>query len=220
MGVLSTLSVKLGGFPFGSVVPYCTDEQGCPVVLISTIAQHTKNITADPRVSLTVFQQNEGDVQAKGRVTVIGNMVQVEEQEVGLAERYYRYFPKSKGYHQAHNFHFYRLEPTAVRFIGGFGKIFWVEPEAFQLANPFVNGGEARIVDHMNEDHLHNLKAYCKHYKGIEVGEEEALRMTGIDVEGFDCQLGENKIRFEFKEPVTTAGEARAALVEMAKAAR
>ncbi|MBL4703057.1 MAG: pyridoxamine 5'-phosphate oxidase family protein, partial [Flavobacteriales bacterium] len=52
-GVLSTLSVKWEGFPFGSVVPYCLDGEGMPVVLISTIAQHTKNITQDNRCSIT-----------------------------------------------------------------------------------------------------------------------------------------------------------------------
>jgi putative heme iron utilization protein len=219
-GVLSTLSVRLGGFPFGSVVPYCTDGEGKPVVLISTIAQHTQNILADPRVSLTVFQQNEGDVQAKGRVTVIGNMGAVPETETGIADRYYQYFPQSKGYHQAHDFSFYRLEPTTVRYIGGFGKIHWVEPTDFLRVNPFFGKAEERVVSHMNEDHLHNLKGYCHHFKQLEVGEEDTLRMTGIDPEGFDCALNDRKIRFVFEEPVTNAAQARAALVKMAELTR
>ena len=68
-GVLSTISVDLPGYPFGSVTPYCADEQGRPVLYISHIAQHTRNILADSRVSLTVFEMTRGvtDVQAQGR---------------------------------------------------------------------------------------------------------------------------------------------------------
>src|ERR1700747_1279315 len=74
-GVLSTISVDLPGYPFGSVTPYCADEQGRPVIYISYIAQHTKNIVADSRVSLTVFEAQQGatDIQAQGRVTLIGD---------------------------------------------------------------------------------------------------------------------------------------------------
>jgi putative heme iron utilization protein len=53
-GILSTLSLDVPGFPFGSVVPYCLDRGGVPLILIADIAQHTRNLLADPRVSLTV----------------------------------------------------------------------------------------------------------------------------------------------------------------------
>ena len=54
-GVLSTHSVQLQGYPFGSVVPFCLDKQGRVVVLISDLAQHTKNLKQDSRCSLLVF---------------------------------------------------------------------------------------------------------------------------------------------------------------------
>ncbi|NQY68629.1 MAG: pyridoxamine 5'-phosphate oxidase family protein [Flavobacteriales bacterium] len=69
-GILSTLSVKLGGFPFGSVVPYCLDGNGIPVVLISTIGEHTKNLKKDNRCSITIIKENE-DVQSNGRLCAI-----------------------------------------------------------------------------------------------------------------------------------------------------
>jgi len=66
-GVLSTISIDVSGYPFGSVTPYCVDRNCQPIVYISTIAQHTKNIIANPKVSLTVVEPNaeSDDVQAR-----------------------------------------------------------------------------------------------------------------------------------------------------------
>ena len=73
-GVLSTISLDVPGYPFGSVTPYCVDDQCCPLIYISQIAQHTRNILKDPRVSLTIVEGGDSDdVQARGRVTVIAN---------------------------------------------------------------------------------------------------------------------------------------------------
>ena len=163
-GVLSTLSVKWEGFPFGSVVPYCLDGDGMPVVLISTIAQHTKNITQDNRCSITIIAEND-DVQANGRLCIIGNMERLIDEENDVKERYYRHFPKSKGYDAVHDFSFYRLRPISVRYIGGFGRIHWLEPSEFLINNPFQGQGEDRVVDHMNTDHHKDLVSYCRYYK-------------------------------------------------------
>jgi hypothetical protein len=77
-GVLSTLSQRVEGFPFGSVAPFMLDHTGCPVILISTLAEHTKNIAADPRVSLIV-QPYSPDMQVAGRVTVLGRAQRLED---------------------------------------------------------------------------------------------------------------------------------------------
>ena len=69
-GVLSTISLDVPGYPFGSVTPYCADRQCRPVIYISRIAQHTRNVLADPRVSLTILEHGDSDdVQARGRLT-------------------------------------------------------------------------------------------------------------------------------------------------------
>jgi heme iron utilization protein len=130
-GVLSTLSVKLKGFPFGSVVPYCLDNARWPVVLISTIAEHTKNIKADNRCSLTIVMEGE-DVQANGRICLIGHMEELLSTEKEVMERYYVQFPKSRSYDATHSFSFYRLAPISIRYIGGFGQIHWFTPEEFK----------------------------------------------------------------------------------------
>ncbi|MEP1093857.1 MAG: pyridoxamine 5'-phosphate oxidase family protein [Cyclobacteriaceae bacterium] len=127
-GVLSTLSVKLDGFPFGSVVPYCLDNAGWPVILISTIAEHTKNIKVDPRCSLTIVMDGE-DVQANGRICLIGHMEELPSEEREVMERYYTQFPNSRSYDATHDFSFYRLAPVSIRYIGGFGQIHWFKPD-------------------------------------------------------------------------------------------
>src|ERR1700741_2548752 len=90
-GVLSTVSIDLPGYPFGSVTPYCTDRMCRPIIYISHIAQHTKNIVADSRVSLTVVEKGASDdVQAQGRVTCIGDARPVEDGDDDVRERYFR----------------------------------------------------------------------------------------------------------------------------------
>src|SRR6476660_1729588 len=137
-GILSTLSVDVPGFPFGSVTPYCVDDESRPILYISTIAQHTKNILKDSRVSLTVVEpaDDSDDVQARGRVTYLAHAVPIQDSLDEVRERYVRYFPSASGYDQTHDFTFFRLDPVRVRFIGGFGQIFWVEPQEFMSKNP------------------------------------------------------------------------------------
>lgn len=208
-GVLSTISVDLPGYPFGSVTPYCMDRMCRPIIYISHIAQHTKNIVADSRVSLTVVERNASDdVQAQGRVTCVADAREVAGGDNDVSERYFRYFPSARRYERTHGFAFFRLELVRVRFIGGFGQIFWVSPEEFMTANPFSPVEEARIVQHMNKDHAEALSRY--------VGGGSA-EMAGIDAEGIDVLKAGARVRIPFAAPVTNMEEARQALVEMAK---
>jgi putative heme iron utilization protein len=216
-GVLSTHSAEVPGYPFGSVTPYCLDREGRPVLLISTIAQHTKNIQVDPRVALTVLAAGATDVQAAGRLTYLADAARLADDETGVAERYYRYFPASRGYHGTHDFSFYVLEPVRLRYIGGFGNIRWIAPQEILEANPFNARAEQAILDHMNEDHGDALRHYCRSGHGVDPKPEDDVAMVGIDGEGFDVRIGEHVHRLSFDHPVTNAGEAREALVAMAR---
>lgn len=201
--------MDLPGYPFGSVTPYCTDRMCRPIIYISHIAQHTKNIVADSRVSLTVIEKSASeDVQAQGRVTCVANAKEITNGVDDVRERYFRYFPSARQYERTHGFAFFQLELVRVRFIGGFGQIFWLEPAEFMTANPFSQMEETRIVEHMNKDHAQALSRY--------VGGGPA-EMAGIDAEGFDVLKAGKKLRIPFASPVTNMEEARKALVEMAK---
>ena len=215
-GILSTLSVEAQGYPFGSVTPYCFDRQGKPVILISRIAQHTKNIMADPKVSLIAIERDADDIQDNGRVTYLGEARQVSADDTDTMERYYRCFPDARGYHKTHDFDFYRLEFHRVRFIGGFGKIYWVEENTFLKENPFSPDEETRAIDHMNRDHGDALKHYCG-LGNIPVTGDEPPVMVGIDGEGFNLLLGKRIHRFGFAEPVGTMQELRSELARLAK---
>src|SRR3989454_9165816 len=193
-GVLSTISLDVPGYPFGSITPYCADRQCRPIIYISRIAQHTRNILADSRVSLTVFDNSgDDDVQARGRITCIANARPLDEEEHDVRERYFRYFPSALQYAETHDFEFFWLDLVRVRFIGGFGQIYWIEPAEFMTANPFSSAQESRIIQHMNDDHRDALM----HYTG-----GKSAAMAGIDAEGFDVLESGKKIRFAFDNPV------------------
>lgn len=214
-GILSTHSQAVPGYPFGSVVPYCLDLNGRPVILISTIAQHTKNIMADGRVSLTVTQSGHVDVQAASRVTLLANascVGGVNEKEV---LRYYEFFPDSRDYHSTHDFDFYTLEAVKIRFIGGFGEIYWLEPSDVLIKSPFSREEEYGMVTHMNQDHVDTMRHYCTK-AAIDVPVDCSPAMAGVDGEGFHLRLDKHVERFDFDKPVLTSMEVRKAMVVLA----
>jgi len=214
-GVLSTLSQRVEGHPFGSVAPYVLDHAGRPVILISDLAEHTRNLQADPRCSLIV-QPFSPDMQVAGRVTLVGRAERLPEKDA-LGPRYLRYHPQAEGYYAMHDFAFWVIEPKRIRYIGGFGRIHWIEPEAYLLPEGPLAGQETDILAHMNADHVHNLIAYCRHVHGIEV---ERAEMIGIDPDGFDVRADDRLLRFDFPMTISDAQQARAALVDLARQCR
>lgn len=215
--VLSTISVDVQGYPFGSVVPYCVDRQGQPIILISDIAQHTKNIKADARVSIICLEHDADDQQAAGRMTLMADAEKITAGDNDAIWRYYSFFPHSRDYHKTHGFDFYRLKGRKIRFIGGFGRIHWLQAEDFIMRNPFSLEEEQGMVEHMNADHADAIRHYC-HLNHIEVNDEEQPVLVGVDGEGFHLKTGMAIHRITFNEPVTSPGEARQALVKMARA--
>lgn len=215
-GVLSTHSKKFSGYPFGSVVPYCLDQSGQPMILISRLAQHTQNITDNPRVSLTLLETNpeQGDIQQLERLTLLADVEKITAVE-DAAQRYYRCFPQAHGYHDELDFDFYRLNLVQLRFIEGFGQARWLSPGGVVQANPFTTEHLIRIVDHMNEDHGDAIQHYCDQ-AAISNLERDAT-MAAIDGDGMTLRVDNHLQRVEFARSVTTSEEARAILVEMAR---
>lgn len=216
-GMLSTHSVKFAGYPFGSVTPFVLNHQGMPIILISSLAEHTKNITENANVSLLVFN-NENDLQANSRLTLLAKAEQTDKNNALTRARYLRYIPQAESYFDAHDFSFYTLYITHGRYIAGFGKMSWIEGDVFQVpTNPLLTE-ELGILNHMNVDHVDNLKAYCQHYHRIET---VTVTMIGIDRFGFDVRIdSDQQLRFSFPQAINDTQEARAALVAMAKICR
>ena len=213
VGVLSTHSIDVEGYPFGSIAPYTLNYVGEPIILISDIAQHTRNIKQNNKVSLTVYESQADDPQSGSRLTWIGDAVSVDASDKGSRDRYLRYFPSAESYFETHDFSFYRIALRRARFIGGFGEIYWIEPDKMLLKNPFQET-ERGIIEHMNQDHTQALLHYCKVFG---VAGVETVTMAGIDSEGFDLFADQRKFRIDFDSPIHTSEEARAALVALAR---
>lgn len=220
-GILSTHSIELEGYPFGSVTPYCLDKNFNPIILVSDLAQHTKNINADNKVSLTIAEEaSESEKQSLGRLTYIGDAFRIEsetEDYKEISQIYLRYFPAAKHYFEAHNFYFYRIKCKRARYIEGFGKIFWIEKKDWDMENIFTEEEQNRMISHMNVDHQEALRNYCSHFKGITIPEDDILNMVGIYQLGFDLIYKKQKYHFKFEDEVKDSTTAREALVAMAK---
>jgi heme iron utilization protein len=215
-GVLSTLSKKLGGYPFGSVVPFVTDHAARTIVLISRLAEHTKNVAADSRVSLTVREPGD-DPQENARLTLVGDAHALIEETGALKARYLRYFPAAARLFELGDFSLHAVAPKILRYIGGFGAIHWVSADSFAPPANALAQCEADIVAHMNEDHAQALIHYCRHFRKMT---PSAVSMVGIDCDGFDLNADGRIVRFDFARTIVDAGSARMALKEMVAEAR
>lgn len=211
-GVLATVSGKLGGYPFGSVLSFALDAAARPVFLASALAEHTRNLAADARCSLFVQEAAE-DVQAAARLTLVGDCARFDA-DPALVARFLRYHPDGQQLLDLGDFTFHRIEPRAIRFIGGFGRIKWIELDGWQPAPHALPDAEADILDHMNADHADALVRYAARAGVSDAGE---VRMIGIDLDGFDLRIDARIVRIPFDAPVTDAAGARRALVALAR---
>jgi heme iron utilization protein len=214
-GVLSTLSARYGGYPFGSLVPYVLDHEARPIILVSRLAEHTRNIAADSRVSL-LARDEAPDPQAGARVTLLGNAAPIDA-SVPAAARYLRFFPEAKDLVALGDFSFLMIAPVAIRFIEGFGSIHWVSATDYAPPANSLAQAEADIVEHMNADHAHNLQNYWRRDRGDAPAQIELL---GVDCDGFDLRAGDDRLRIGFEHPVTDASEARAGFVALTRSTR
>lgn len=209
VGLLSTLSHKLGGYPFGSAVSTLTDHEARPLFLISQLAEHTRNIEQDARASFLVHEQTV-DIQAGERLTLVGKAARVETTEQ-LKARYLRYFPGAEPYF-ALDFSFYRIEPVTLRYIGGFGVARWISPtEILPPPNSMAQQEEA-LLARFNLNRAGDLQFFCRAYYGTSASDAS---LAGIDCDGFDI-LGDGQLlRFDFPDTVLNAEQAEAALLKM-----
>lgn len=216
-GVLSTVmrdTLDIEGYPFGSVVPFCLNDKNQIILLISDIAQHTKNIKENPKTSLTLHNTDQDNIQKGWRLTIAGDVTLAPDSEVdAIAARYERHFPESAKYHRVHDFKFYLLTPKKCRYINGFGEIHWVDYDMILAPTPFDSATEARIINHMNEDHQDALLLFLE--TRINITKPEKVRMTHVDQYGFTVAHDETMVRFSFDKEATSPTDIRVFLVDM-----
>ena len=221
-GTLCTLALEPAGYPYGSFVTVAFDD-GAPIFLISRLAEHTKNLERDPRASLLVAEGGSADPLANGRVTMIGRCTRVDGEGGSARDAFLATHPNAAYYADFRDFAFWKLHVASVRYIGGYGRMSWVDETEWQTAEPDPLGpSAAATIAHMNADHADAMVLYCKAFsKATEIS---AAMMTGVDRYGFEMSAktkeGPRPVRLAFAAPVSTPDEARAALISMLKDAR
>lgn len=218
--VISTHSLAHEGYPFGSVVPYVPGHDGRPLMLLSHLSQHTKNIDVDGRCGLTVIEQGGGDIQQLGRLGAIGDMqtLSAEDGDDHDGERYFDYFPQARMYFEQLGFRFYRFEPLRFHWNGGFATARWFGNDRILRPKPLDRAAERAIVSHMNHDHVDALRSYLGQPPRAMAGEPP--EMIGIDGEGIDLRVDGGLQRVPLLRAIDSADDARAVLVEMAEQER
>lgn len=214
---LATLDAESGGAPYASLVQTACAPDGTPLMMMSDLARHSRNIAVDPRVSL-LYAKSGPEAVGQTRVSVMGRAVRTDDPL--LRERFMRRHFNARDYLAFADFHLYRMAIDTAHFIGGFGRIETLA-ESELVPVPAVpdelSAAEAEIVDHMNSDHTDTLQLYAHNLAGRP---GFGWVMTGIDPEGLDLARHGTEARIDFPETVADADAARAALVQLAHKAR
>jgi heme iron utilization protein len=221
IGTLSTHSHKYPGFPFGSMMPYAVDHLGRPIFFISSLAMHTHNLHHDPRASLLITQPDVSeDPLGAGRLTLLGEASKTPADEV--KELYLSRYEHAKMWQDYTDFAYYRLQVSAVYFIGGFGVMGWISAEDYAAAQPDpLSDAAPGIIRHLNNDHSEALRLIAREFAGESA--DEAI-ITSVDRLGFHLRLKSgDRIhgrRIGFSREVKNTSDAREVFVEMARQAK
>ena len=216
-GALATL-MQDSGDPYCSLVNVATTFGGAPVLLLSKLAMHTKNILYDARVSLMLDERKEGDPLEGARVMFMGRCVRDNDAATPIA--YLRRHPDAELYANFSDFSFYRMEIGGAHLVAGFGRIVDLKPQDVLTdtsdAMALVEA-EADAIGHMNTDHADACRLYATKLLGAGDGD---WRCVGIDPEGIELQNGRMALRLQFPQRIIALGPLRAILKELADKAR
>jgi putative heme iron utilization protein len=224
MAALATSSED--GTPWASAVLYAALADGTPILCLSTLAEHGRNLTREPRASLMIGEPAPlGDPLDSGRVTLAGRAEALTEgpERDAAVEAYRTASPSSSLYGGFGDFTYYALRVDRVRWVGGFGRMDSTDAGSYHAAEPDpVASGAAYAIKHLNEDHAHNLLDMARVLGGHPDATE--AKCVRIDRYGLDLNLqtprGFATTRIAFAEPANKPGDLRGATVELARRAR
>jgi len=216
-GALATL-MQDSGDPYCSLVNVATTVGGAPVLLLSKLAVHTKNLLSDPRASLMLDERKEGDPLEGARVMLMGRCAKDEDPATRIA--YLRRHPDAEMYANFSDFSFYRMEVGSAHLVAGFGRIVDLKPRDMLTdvsdAKALVEA-EADAIAHMNTDHADACRLYATRLLGAADGD---WRCVGIDPDGIELQNERMALRLEFPQRIIALASLRAILKELADKAR
>jgi heme oxygenase (biliverdin-IX-beta and delta-forming) len=217
----AVLATSLDGQPYASLVAVACDIDASPLLLLSDLAQHSRNIAADNRVSLLFDGDGSRlpapDPLAEPRLSLLGKAVQAADPR--RLARFIAHHPSAAVYTGFGDFRLYRVEIGRGHLVAGFGRISWIEPVDLRFAQEAwaLAAAEADIVAHMNADHADAISLYATqllHRAGT------GWRMTGIDPEGVDLRCETETARLDFSDAALDPQAARRALIALADQAR
>jgi putative heme iron utilization protein len=219
-GALATLMTGSGD-PYCSLVNVASHADGSPILLISRLALHTKNILGDSRVSLMLDERAEGDPLEGSRVMLAGRAEQAGGDDATmLRRRYLNAHPSAQAFVDFKDFSVFRVRPSAAHLVAGFGRIVDLSPAQFLTdisdAGALLEA-EQGALDHMNADHRDATNLYATRLLGAHPAN---WRCTGCDPDGIDIQSDTEILRLDFPQRVTGPGELRKMLVRLADEAR
>lgn len=219
-GALATLMAGSGD-PYCALVNVASHPDGSPILLISSLAVHTRNILADSRVSLMLDERAEGDPLEGSRIMLVGRAEQASgDSATILRRRYLNAHPSAQAFVDFKDFFFFRIRPSGTHLVAGFGRILDLKPGQFLTdisdAGALIEA-EQDVIDHMNADHREATNLYATRLLGAGPAD---WRCSGCDPEGLDLQTGAIVLRLDFPERVTGPGELRKMLVRLADEAR
>ncbi|WP_240046660.1 HugZ family pyridoxamine 5'-phosphate oxidase [Paracraurococcus ruber] len=233
----ATLATQAGGQPFASLVTPATAPDLAPLLLLSSLSEHTRQLQAEPRCALLVqglppllspaadapagqgpAGPREANPQTAPRVTLTGLAERVPEAEVpALKARFLAKHPYAALYADFGDFALWRIAPGGALLVGGFARA--VRLRLADLLPPpdavaAVAAAEARICAHMNEDHADAVAAIATRLLG---GPPGAWRMVAVDPDGADVALDETVLRLNFNAPAASAEAIRAELIRASR---
>jgi heme iron utilization protein len=211
-------TLEPGGAPYASLAMVALDHDASPLLYLSDLADHTRNLKADPRASLLFDGTLDSAVPLAGeRATVQGRIEATAD--LRLLARYVARHPDAEAYAGFRDFNLYRVTVERAHLVAGFGRIHWVDGAAV-LLDPAEVGPlaeqEAGVLAHMNADHADAVQLYANRLLGRAGG---GWRLTGVDPDGCDLRQSAEAARLAFGRAVHDAEGARLELVRLVKEA-
>lgn len=185
-GTLATHSREPRGFPYPTLLPFAPDARHRPVILVSRLAEHTRNLLDDPRAGFLVAHAPDADVLNAPRATLLGRFEPLDAAaQEATARRYVRYHPDAARYLALGDFTFHVMQIERLRYIGGFGAMGWMDGADLDALEPLAATDEAALIDF--------FEAHPARRAGLD--------LAGVDRYGADLVIDGARTRFVFDSP-------------------